>query len=403
MRITAGLAAALLLSIPSIPFFKYTRAIPPASSAGQRYIVVDEAVWQGALPGLGDLRLYSGTREIPYALDTERGSSETERKPVRILQPGIVAGRTQFLLEMAGLPEYERIELRLNTKNFVAHARVSGENDPQGSRWAFLGTTTLYDLSEEKLGHNSTLQIPLATYRYLQVTIDAAVKPADILGASAAITHAQKPVWRTILSSGQQAQREKDTVVTFPVPKNVPVERVSFDVDSAEPNFRREIEIRGDNEQLFGSGEISRIHIIRNGQRVDVEQTSLEVRGTSQGTVRAIIHNGDDAPLRITGERVEQYERRIYFDAANGADYKLYYGDVKLEPPVYDFAKLFQKDPAANEAQLAAQEANPEYAGRPDDRPWSDRHPAVLWVAIISAVLMLGGIALRSMRFAKAQ
>ena len=177
---------------------------------------------------------------------------------------------------------------------------------------------------------------------------------------------------------------------------------VSFDVDLAEPNFRREIEVQGDSGQLFGSGEISRIHMVRNGQKVDVEQTSLEVRGASQGTVRAIIHNGDDMPLRITGERVEQYERRIYFDAASGAEYRLYYGDDKLEPPVYDFSKLFQKDPAANEAQLAAQEANPEYAGRPDDRPWSDRHPAVLWAAIIVAVLMLGGIALRSMRFAKA-
>jgi hypothetical protein len=52
--------------------------------------------------------------------------------------------------------------------------------------------------------------------------------------------------------------------------------------------------------------------------------------------------------------------------------------------------------------QLDAEEANPEYIGRPDERPWSDRHPAVLWVAIISAVLMLAGIALRSMLFAKA-
>jgi Protein of unknown function (DUF3999) len=402
MRLTAGLVAALLLSVPSIPFFKYVRTIPPAGSSGQRYIVMDEALWQGALPGLGDLRLYAGTREIPYALDIERGSSETERKPLRVLQPAMVAGRTQFLLEMTGLPEYDRIELRLNTKNFVAHARVSGENDPQGSRWAFLGTTTLYDLSEEKLGHNSTLQIPLTAYRYLRVTIDAAVKPADVLGATAAITHAQKPLWRTILSSGQRVQRGQDTVVTFPVPKNVPVERLSFDVDAAEPNFRREIEVRGNNEQLFGSGEISRIHMVRNGQRVDVEETSPEIRGISQGTVRAIIHNGDDVPLRITGERVEQYERRIYFDAGGGTEYKLYYGDNKLAPPVYDFSKLFQKDPAANEAQLAAQEANPEYAGRPDDRPWSDRHPAVLWAAIIAAVLMLGAIALRAMRFAKA-
>ena len=118
--------------------------------------------------------------------------------------------------------------------------------------------------------------------------------------------------------------------------------------------------------------------------------------------MRAIIHNGDDLPLHITGQRVQQYERRIYFDAVGGVQYKLYYGDDKLGTPVYDFSKLFQKDPSATDLQADAEEANPEYIGRPDERPWSDRHPAVLWVAIISAVLMLAGIALRSMRFARA-
>jgi hypothetical protein len=49
---------------------------------------------------------------------------------------------------------------------------------------------------------------------------------------------------------------------------------------------------------------------------------------------------------------------------------------------------------------LGAEEANAAYTGRPDDRPWSERHAAVLWVAIIMAVLILGGIALRSMKTA---
>ena len=92
MKMTAGLLAALLLSGPSISFFKYVRTIRPASSSGLCYVVVGEALWQRALPSLGDLRLYSGAREIPYALDIERGSSETERKPVRVLQPAIMRG-----------------------------------------------------------------------------------------------------------------------------------------------------------------------------------------------------------------------------------------------------------------------------------------------------------------------
>ncbi len=102
--------------------------------------------------------------------------------------------------------------------------------------------------------------------------------------------------------------------------------------------------------------------------------------------------------MKITGARLQQYERRIYFDADSRTQPRLYYGDAKIEAPVYDYAKLFQKDANAPQALLGAEEANASFAGRADDRPWSERHPAVLWVAIIGAVLVLGGIALRSMK-----
>jgi hypothetical protein len=49
---------------------------------------------------------------------------------------------------------------------------------------------------------------------------------------------------------------------------------------------------------------------------------------------------------------------------------------------------------------LRPEQANAAYRGRPDDRPWSERHPAVLWVAIVVAVAILGTIALRSMKTA---
>jgi len=102
--------------------------------------------------------------------------------------------------------------------------------------------------------------------------------------------------------------------------------------------------------------------------------------------------------LKINGARLQQYERRIYFDADSGSQPRLYYGDAQLDAPVYDYAKLFQKNAGADLVQMSAEQANAAFTGRPDDRPWSERHPAVLWVAIIGAVLALGGIALRSIK-----
>jgi len=280
----------------------------------------------------------------------------------------------------------------------VAHARVDGSDDPHGTQWSNLGTTTLYDLSDEKLGHNSTLQIPVTAYKYLRVSVDSSVKPSDVAGATAGMNLKQTAVWRDLSAQPTQTQQGRDTIFTISVPKNVPMERILFAIDPAQGNFRRDIEIQSDNGMWFGSGELSRIHMQRNGQRIDVEQPSLDVGGTGTAPFKVILHNGDDAPLKITAVHLQQYEHRIYLDANAEAHLTLYYGDEKLASPVYDYAKLFQKDANADQVQLSAEELNAAYTGRPDDRPWSERHPAFLWVVIIAAVVILGGIALRSMK-----
>jgi Protein of unknown function (DUF3999) len=415
IRTASTFVAAFLLASLSLGYFRYQRQVGAANSSGQHYVVVDESLWQHALPDLGDLRVYSSDAESPYDLAVEWGSSQTEQKQFRVLQPGTVGGKTQFLLDMSGVSEYDRIELKLATKDFVAHARVEGQDDPHGAQWTTLGTTTLYDLSGEKLGRNSTLQIPLSTYKYLRVTVDSSLKPSDVKSGTAGITRAQKAVWRDLgegiltqrnenarqdadLQRDRNVSQRNDTVLTFSVPKNVPFERIAFTIDPAQQNFLRPIEIQSDKDSWFGSGEISRIHMQRNGEKIDVDQTSLDLTGTGPATLKAIIHNGNDASLKITGAHLQQYERRIYFDSAAGIQPTLYYGDEKLAEPVYDYAKLFQKDANANQLQLHPEETNAAFTGRPDDRPWSERHPSVLWLAIIAAVAILGAIAIRSMK-----
>jgi Protein of unknown function (DUF3999) len=398
MKITLGLLALLLGAGAHLSYFKYQRQLAATNTSGQRYVVVDETIWRHARPDLGDLRLYSAETEIPYLLEIERGRAEVVQQNVQLLQPGTLRGKTQFLLDMSGVPEYNRIQLKLAARNFVTHARVEGQDDAHGKHWAVLGTTTLYELSNEKLGANKTLQIPLTTYKYLRVTIGRPVKPSDVEGATAGMISEQKATWQDLSSKAKETQEDKNTVFTFLVPTNVPVDRVNFSIDQAQQGFERTVEIQDDKRLRIGSGELSRIHLRRNGQKIDVERTFVNLPGTSRGTLRVIIHNGDDAPLKISDARLQQYERRIYFDSRPGAQFTLYYGDEKLAAPVYDYAKLFHKDAGASRVEMGAEKANAAYTGRPDDRPWSERHSALLWVAIIAAVIILGGIALRSMK-----
>ena len=397
MKLTLKLLAFIMFAGASIPYFKYVRDVKSTGGADQqRYFVVDEALWQHARPDLGDLRLYAGGNEVAYALNTERGSSTNEQKEVTVLQPGTVGNQTQFFLDLSGLASYDRIRLRLKARNFVAKVRVDGQDDLHGSHWATLLNSIIYDLSEDNLGDNTTLRLPLTSYKYLRVSLEGPVKPSDIEGASAAIKEEEKQIWQGVGGSPKPEQQGKDTVFTFSIPKDVPLDRLEFSLDPAQPNFRREIELQDEKKIPLRSGEISRVHMVRHGQKIDSEQTSLDLDGMTPETLRVVIHNGDDPPLKIAAVRLQQYQRRIYFTAASAP--QLYYGDEKLDSPEYDYAKLFQKDDRAAQVELGPEQTNSAYTGRPDERPWSERHPAVLWIAIIAAVVILGSMALRSMK-----
>jgi len=380
---------------------KYQRPVRVAS-AGQNYVAVDAALWNRARSDLGDLRLFSGDTEIPYIVVVQRGSFEQERKELTVLQQATVNGKTQFLIDMSGVAEYDHVQLKLATRNFVAHAVVEGQDDPHGSVWAGLGDSILYDLSRENLGSNTMLRLPRATYKYLRVSIDGPVAPRDVLGAVSEMAEESPAVWRDVSGSSTQIQSEKDTVFTFSTSDRVPVDRVTFAVDPSQPNFRRDVEIRDEKDRWIGSGEIERIHMVRAGQKIDSEQLSVSFSGIGHSQVKVIVRNGDDRPLKFTGSRFQQLERRIYFDAPRESELILYYGDEKLGPPVYDYAKLFQQNKSATAAQLGAESPNTAYTERPDERPWSERHPVVLWIAIIAAVLGLSAVALRSVRTATA-
>lgn len=397
MKTILGAMILVLLVSPAISYFKYERPLQPATTAGQHYVVIDEAIWEHALPNLQDLRLYSGDRELAFSLMVEAGNTEVYQNALRILQPGTVSGKTRFLLDLSDVSEYDRVKLTLATRNFIAHARVEGQDDPHGSQWVALGTTTLYDLSDEKLGHNSTLQIPLSAFKYLRVTTDSSIKPLDVQGASSATTRTDSVVWRDVVSQAMAAQNGRETTFAFTVPRNTPVERVTFEIAPQQPNFRRSVQVYGENNLPSSAGEISRIHLQRNGQKIDSELTAVTIHHSGPGSFHVSVLNGDDVPLKITNAKLQQLERRIYFDEDAGAQVQLYYGDPKLEFPVYDYRKLFQKDANATRLELNPEVLNAGYTGRPDDRPWSERHPSVLWAAIIAAVGVLGALAYRSL------
>jgi hypothetical protein len=392
---------------PAIPYFSNVRDVHISQPDRQNFFIVDLELWAHSRPDLGDLRLYDGESAVQYALSEQGAARSSEEVEAKILNLGSVAGHTEFDLDTQGLAEYDRIRLRLAAHDFVAKAAVSGGSAPGKASEVELAPSTLYDFTKEQLGSNSFLKLPPSSFRYLHVRLSPGILPQQVKGATVANLREQQASWTKAGSCAAPQTKQRKTKIACDIPPRVPLNRILFHVEPAQVNFRRTVTVEDTKRAQFGSGEISRVRVNRAGTLVTNEQLAVNVFGSNSdvgsGQLVITIDNGDNPPLTILAAEPLTLERRVYFDPQGKTALHLYYGDEKLYAPVYDYARFFHLEASPAEAQLGPGAHNAQYTGRPDDRPWSERHMGILWAAMILAVLALGVLALRGLHTEQAR
>jgi hypothetical protein len=395
------------------------REISTSPQLPTNYFVVDEEILQHARPDLADLRIYSGETQVPYALVAQAAGGQSAEHEAKILNLGVVAGNTEFDLDLSETVQYNRVRLLLNAKDFLVTARIFGKDTLTGGQPVDLGASTLYDFSRESLGSNSTLRLATSSFRYLHVKLTTGIRPQQVKGASVYSLEEKRSYWTDVGSCGTPQQvkppvmmaanaswnleGKPTTVIGCDVPLNIRVDRITFTVAQGRVNFRRSVEVAGSDSadrapSELALGDISRVQLKRVGTVVNSEQLFVPVRRSHAAHFTVMVNNGDDPPLALERVQPQVVERRVFFEPKGTTRLRLYYGDDKLDAPSYDYAKFFKENEAADQAALGAAEANTVFAGRPDDRPWSERHKAVLWLAMVAAVAGLGILALRGLR-----
>jgi len=382
----------------AIQYFTRTRNVGVSHPDRQNYFVADQDIWKFARPDLADIRFYDGQAQVPYALVKQSAENSSQESPAKILNLGSVSGHAEFDLDVGGLPEYSRVRLELQAKNFINAAKVQGRSSLNDRSGTDLGSSTLYDFTVEGLGSNSTLKLPVSSFPYLHVRLAPGIDPHAVKGAYISKVSETKAAWlpagecRAVPSSSRQSAFE---CTLF---DGMPVERLSFELPANAVNFNRTVIVSDEKGSEFQRGAISRVRMNRASQAVVSENLTVDLFPPSSRQIKVAIENGDDAPLPIRNIQPLSVERRFYFDPKGATALKLYYGNPRLGPPSYDYGKFFQQSADAAIAQLAPAEANSQFTGLPDDRPWSERHNGVLWIAMLIAVALLGGLALRGFK-----
>ncbi|SRR6266496_574363 len=381
-----------------IPFFSRSRSVTVASLDRQNYVVVDADIWKFSRNDLADIRIYDGHSQVPYALIKQSGGTSNQETTAKILNLGSVGGHTEFDLDVGGLQQYERVRLEIDAKNFINGTQVQGRRNPNDRSASNLGSSTLYDFTAEGLGSNFVLKFPTSSFPYLHVRLSPGILPTQIKRAYVSSFSETEAAWSTAGECKPVTGEPKETVFECSMFEGVPLERLAFDVPSSTVNFNRTVVVSEKSGSELERGSISRVRLNRAGRSVVSEDLTLELYGRPGNTLKVAIQNGDDKPLPIEHVRALSFERRIYFDPNGKTTLQFFYGDAKLESPAYDYAKFFQQSPNAVVAQLGPAEANPQFTGRPDERPWSERHQGILWAAMVAAVALLGALAVRGMK-----
>ncbi|MGC1462618.1 MAG: DUF3999 family protein [Terracidiphilus sp.] len=412
MRLGTGL---LLLTVvaasPEIRYFKYERPMAIASQqGGQTCMVLDAGVFAHAAPQLADLRLYHDGTETPYVIRTTEPAEGAE-KSIAPLNLGVQGRQTVFDAELPDT-HYGDLQLDIAAQNFIATITATGRRTKEATAETKLGAYTIFDLTRQKLGRSTVLHLPSSDFPYLHFRVAGPLTPENVKSLSVERLPASLPVYMTIAESSLFTQKGHSSIVEFTVPAHVPVDRVAFEPTTSPALFSRDVRISAvavpstpatdgtePPQPVVASGDLLRMHSNQNGHRIDEERLTINAPAVdfdvpAKWTVT--IDNGDDAPLMLTSVRLQMLDRTLCFEAAANMSYALYYGDQALMSPRYDYATLFVAQASALPASAGPEKANSAYQPRPDERPFTEKHPALLWVALVAVIVLMGAIALRS-------
>jgi Protein of unknown function (DUF3999) len=407
-------SAGLSTSAADPQFFKYQRTVTLPAGAGPACITLSPQIFPNAAPSLKDIRLYQDGREVPYAI-TLSEPSQPDSEPARVLNLGLRGHTIVFDLAMPARP-YTNVQLNLDGKDYLAKATVSGTSDLKAAASTHLGEFTLFDLTSQHLSHNTTLALQESSFPYLHVELIVspapgnrgfALTPEMVTGAIVPPSREAQTLYTNAVETKTVTQRDHKTIATFVLPERVPIERVSFTVaPDFKSNFSRDIRISdrpagtspASGESI--SGTVLRVNLAQAGREIHEQQLSVPATlGSnlqSAAIVEVAIENGNDAPLPITAVRLEMRERKLCFDATTTGPLTLYYGDPALTAPQYDYARLFSTAGSMHVAELGSEQKNAAYRPRPDTRPITERHPELLWIALLAAICSLGVVAVHS-------
>jgi hypothetical protein len=384
--------------------WRYSAAIEVPAIRDSRLVrvVVPERVSRKALPFWPDLRVVDDSgQEVPFVLHARVARGTRVQRSARLMDlthdPG---SDTRATLDLgADTDLHNGIEIETPDEEFFA--RVSVDVSPDRRSWRIVQESApIYRFTSSNLTGNQTVRYPDNSSRFVRLRISNGAERFLLTSVRAWHLVEEEPELMPVdvsLHADAGAPRAESWWTADTMTTGLPVSRVRFDVDQRA--FHRPVRVRASDDgktwRLVGSGEIYRMGSgagTRDVLHVDFPETHTRF-------LRVETVNRDDPPLTNARPRLLAIPRRVVFRAEPGRAYRLLFGNPRGSMPDYELARVTSTVAVetAAAADLGQEATNADYM---DPAPWTERHPIVLWSSLIVALLVLGALAIRSLKSA---
>ncbi|WP_173062448.1 DUF3999 family protein [Sulfurimicrobium lacus] len=386
--------------------WQYFRAMqnPSAPSAWQSAMLPAE-IYGPAQNGLADLRVIDRDgKEVPYLLHAQQEQCRRAWRNAPVSDTGFIPGQySQAVIDTGpdGAP-HNAVQLTLEQKDFFTWTEISASDDRLN--WRIVREKApLFRFEQEGMTNGQVLTYPSTRSRWLRLRFLQGEKALQ--ASTARITEETRTAARRVPLPASfnlaARQPEGETLLEADLGKTrPPVSAIRFETSQAE--FHRRVTVSASDDgktwRNAGQGHIYR-YADEGKQRIELEVVFPEIHARLWRV--ALLNRNDPA---LPGLRLEMrgVPRQVAFKREAEQDYRLLYGNARAAAPSYELAQLVRSEPwqTAPAALLGPQQDNGAYVS---GDAWSERHPWLLWTALLVAVGGLAWMAINALRFGKVE
>lgn len=401
-------ASALSADLPSAwRSWQFSRAIESGRADALNYVVLDREVFSHSDNQLADLRIIDELgQELPFEVRSQiTPPPQPVSVPATLRENSFVPGQfTQVVLDLGDrAPFHNSLRVQTTESDFINWVEVAASDDAH--QWRIVNPRApISRFRKENLEGNQLVRYSENNARYLRVRIQEAAHTFQVTGMEVFSSPAFKTeppgesgalLGAALLPDSNGASAQTQWTVDLGAAA-IPIARFNF--ETTQPEFYRAVRLLNSADekewQPVGGGEIHR-SLVDGKTEESLSVQSYIVWGPRYWRVEVL--NASDAPLSEVRLSLTMPLRFVLFHPAQGRSYRLLYGNFRAAVPQYDLARTLriQANEALAHLSLGAEEATSNYA---DPRPFTERHPNLLWLALGLAIVLLGYAALRALR-----